>query len=1156
MTRNFTKNLRLKLASSLLALGLATSVHANGVPFKITVDGQEVTGSTLPSTATTVSEQNAVVVDVKFDGLGVAPILNVSTVPMKASFASGDTIGFLASLNYGAWIDKAEIRIYRRGNRKSAGLIEVVAIDETGTAEWAMPSAGPAEMEYVLRVYDADGRYDETSSLPLSRVDGLASDDRSAGRSVAPGYAEDRTAVRNIDVHGGVITVNGSNVPEGHDVYVMGELVPVDGDGKFVTQRIMPQGSHHVEVKVSKEGQGLDFSRTIEIPESEWFYVGLADFTLGKNFSDKVEALRPGEFDDDVYTRGRLAFYLKGKIQGRYILTAAADTGESRLKSIFKGLDEKDPRQFLKRLDPDDYYPVYGDDSTAIEDAPTRGKFYVRLEKGPSHVMWGNFKSNISGTKFLRNERALYGAQAVYRSNAAAPDGGAKTAVDLHAAMPGTVPSRDIFRGTGGSAYFVKHQDVTPGSDTVSIEVRNTITGWVVERRTLKFGSDYDFDYVQGVILLREPLNSSESTGTENYLIANYEFTPAAADVDGYVVGGRAQQWLGDNVRVGVTAMREKTQGADQKLIGADVRLQKSDGTFIEAEVAQSDGPGFGSTYSPDGGLTLQDNASVGAKGVKARAFRLEGRVALEDLSPNAKGSLGAHYEKHEAGFSSLDVQAKDARTLIGAEADIALGEKAKLAASISDEKIKGGSRTTQALGKLRINANDHVAVEPYGAYTRKTGDTSSTVEQGQRGDVGVKILYAWDDSQEAFIFGQATVKRTGTMTKDHRAGAGGSFRLSDKVKAEGEVSYGTQGAGAAVRFSYEPTADNKYYIGYKLDPSRDIAANWPFQLVGEDIGTIVAGTRHRFNDQWSAYAEDNMDLFGKRRSLTQVYGVTYTPDAAWTINAGSEIGQVFDNTFNPATGDKNPDFDRIALSTAVAYKTETGIDGALKGEWRIDDSEDDARDMESYLLQASLGVKFADDWRAVGTFDGVITSSTTSTREGAYAEGSLGFAYRPLDNDRINGLAKYTYLYDLPGDGQVSVDGTSSSPAQRSHIFSGDISYDIIPQLTLGAKYGVRIGETRDRVAGSPWIDSQVHLAVLRADLHIVKQWDAVLEGRMLWSPTTDEKDFGVVAAIYRQFGDNMKAGIGYNFGRFSDDVRDLTQDDHGIFFNVIGKF
>jgi hypothetical protein len=304
-------------------------------------------------------------------------------------------------------------------------------------------------------------------------------------------------------------------------------------------------------------------------------------------------------------------------------------------------------------------------------------------------------------------------------------------------------------------------------------------------------------------------------------------------------------------------------------------------------------------------------------------------------------------------------------------------------------------------------------------------------------------------------------------------------------------------------------------------------------------MGSIVAGARHRFNEQWLAYAEDNMDLFGEHISLTQIYGVTYTPDAAWTISGGTEVGQVFDNTIDPGTGLKNPDFDRVAISLAVGYKSDNGIDGKIKGEYRIDDSEDDTRDMEAYLMQASLGVKMDDDWRAIATFDGV-----------------LSVAYRPAEGDRLNALAKYTFLYDLPGKDQVSVDGTTSSPAQRSHIASVDASYDVTPQITLGGKYGVRIGETRDRAAGSPWVDSQVHLGILRADLHVVHEWDMMLEGRLMWSPTTDEQDFGAVAAIYRHFGDNVKVGLGWNFGRFSDDLRDLTQDDHGVFMNVIGKF
>ncbi len=1140
------------LGASVLALALHLAAPAQAepsLPFEITVDGQRVDGSVLPPTASTDSVAEKLDIQIKFDGLGVNPTLNVSTMPPRAAYKVGDTLQFAASTNYAAWIDKGEIRIYERGKRKASGLVATVPLSNDATAEWVMPAGTPENMEYVLRVYDEDGRYDETLPLPFRVVtsDFTTHDDGEV--ATAPGYAEDRTAVRNIDVAGGAVTVYGRNVPADHVVLVAGEPVPVDGEGAFVVQRIFPSGNHRVAVQVNKDGEGLDFSRDVEIPESEWFYVGLADFTLGYNLKDHVEDVRPGEFDDDIYTRGRAAFYAKGKIKGRYILTAAADTGEQRLKSMFKGLDEKDPRQFLKRIDPDDYYPVYGDDSTAVEDAPTAGKFYIKLQRGPSHVMWGNFKSNITGSELLRSERALYGAQAVYRSNTPSPDGGAATSLDVHAALPGTVPQRDVFRGTGGSAYFLKHQDITPGSETVTVEARNSVTGFVVDRRTLKYGEDYDFDYVQGVTILRAPLASSSSSGTENYLIASYEFTPAARDIDGYVTGGRAQQWLGEHVRVGVTALREKTAEANQDMAGADVHVRHSEGTYIEAEVARSKGPGFGSSSSFDGGLTIGSSPTAGTSKA-ANAYRAEARADLTHLSDGkTKGEVIARIEQYQKGYSTPSVDATEKRTAWGVEGNVEVSDKVKAAATYSEERVGTGARDRQVQGKLQARLSDHLTVEPFAKYTEKKLATGATTgDHGKRTDAGVKLIYAWDDDNEAYVYGQGTAQRTGTMGRDNRVGVGARTQLTEKVAASGEVSTGTSGFGAKALLSYEPTADDQYYLGYELSADRASADSWPFALVGSDAGTIVAGARHRFNEQWSAYAEDKLDLFGQRSSITQVYGVTYTPDAAWTVKMSGEVGNVFDKN-------SNDDVDRRALSFAVAYKDE-GVDGKLKVEARDDDSEDDTKDMQAYLLQASLGLTISEDWRAIGTFDGVFTDATDDTREGDYAEGSMGFAYRGTTSDKWNALFKYTYLLDQPGADQVTVDGTTSAPAQRSHILSGDVSYQATNKLTLGAKYGVRVGEIRERTAGADWQRSSVHLAVLRADYHIVHEWDALVEGRVMWSPTTDETDIGIVAALYRHFGENMKVGLGYNFGHFSDDLRDLSQNDHGVFLNVIGKF
>lgn len=1155
----FGSGLLLKAALLLGAAYLAPvpALANDDVPFLISVDGSPVVGMEDAQRNADVS-LSKVDIQVKFDGLGVQPVLNVATAPVRASYRAGEAIQFFATNNYPVYIARAEIRISEAGKSRGDSTIAVIPVSPLGIADWTMPADGPSAMEYVLRVYDEKGRYDQTKVLPLARTGKDFKQHEPKDAAIAPGWGEDRTDFRNIPVWGGAVTVYGRNVPLDHDVTVLGEPVPVDGKGEFVIQRILPVGAHSVDVAVLRDGDGLRFARDIEIPKSEWFYVGQADFTARYRTGDgKLVSANPGDYEK-VVTQGRLAFYLKGKIKGKYLLTASGDTGEGRLVDMFRGLDGKSPRDFLKRIDPDSYYPVYGDDSSAVEDAPTRGKFYVRLDHGGSHVMWGNFRSGVNGTYFLHNDRSLYGASAVYRSPATSASGEAVTAVDAYAALPDTLPQRDTFRGTGGSAYFLKHRDITPGSESVWIEVRNRVTGYVIERRSLTEGEDYRLDTVQGVVLLSRPLPSTNGAGNSNYLQVSYEYTPVAGDTDGYVTGARAQQWLGDHVRVGVTGAIEKTGKADQKLYGADVRLQADKGTYIEAEVARSDGPGFDTSYSADGGLTNGNIGTAGVKGHAANAYRVNGQADLDSLSKGKlKGSLGAYYEKDEKWFSSLDLNATQDREMWGAKGDLQLSEHAKVSANYDAQRNEDGTADSEVSAKADLDLGAKWTVSPEVVYSdRQRPGLATQDDVGERGDARLKITHHVSPDTDLYAFGQTTFVRSKTRDRDDRVGVGGKTKISEKVGIDGEISQGTLGLDAEANISYEPTADDRYYLGYRLDAERSGASDWPYSLQGDDLGSIVAGTQRRFNDQLTMFAEDNYDMFGKRRSLTQAYGVTYTPDARWTISGAAEIGSVFDDSVDPNSGSKNYSFDRKAFSSSVVYHDEDGLDAKVKGEVRIDNSDDNSRDRTSWLFGGGLGVKVSEDWRALGSFDAVFSDATDTTLQGDYVEGSAGFAYRPAKSDRLNALFKYTYLYDNPGADQVTVDGTTDGPAQRSHIFSGDVNYDLTRIITLGAKYGFRLGEKRERTPGATWQSANAHLGILRADLHVVHNWDALVEGRALWQTESETVHYGLVAAVYRHLGDHVKMGVGYNFGAFSDDLRDLTLNDHGVFLNLLGEW
>lgn len=1146
-----------KLISGLIVVLLLQTVgfaQGDDLGFSISVDGEIIAGQDFAAAAQRRADVGLERVDiqVKFDGLDVAPMLDVATRDVRTIYAPGDVISFQGISNYPSWISRSEVRIFAGAMTRRGSPIETLPLDHGGVAHWEMPDAGFHKFQYVLRVYDAQGRFDETLPRELER-----SFDAAEARDL-PGQVtsdKDHTAFRNIPIYGGSVTVFGRNVPEGYIVRALGETLAVDGNDSFVIQRILPPGEHSVDVSVaSLDDQGVRFSREINIPKDEWFFVGLADLTLGKRFGSKhVVAASPDTYDA-IYAKGRLAFYLKGKIQGKYLLTAAADTTEAKLDEMFSGLDSKDPAEVLKRLDPDAFYPVYGDGSTSVEDAPTGGKFYIRLARGGNHVMWGKYKTRIASPNFIRSERAHYGGQIVYASEQVSEYGENIITARGYGAAPGTLTQRDSMRGTGGSAYFLSHQDITHDSETASIELRELTSGIVVARTMLVPGQDYRVDSVQGVIILDQPLASNVSGAglvRDNalgdfgqHLVVQYDYSPALGSVDGYDFGGQVQVWVNEKIRVGASGLSQHSGVADNAILGADVHLRLGKSSFVEAEIAVSEGPGNGGTYSADGGLTINTLGTSGVAGQGAGGYSIKGQVDLADLNASLHGSFGGYLEKREAGFTSLDVETLSTQTVWGVSGGIAVSENVVLKGRYDDFSNEAGGLKQTGNVDVEVSLSEKLKAA-IGVKFSKLANIGSALKTGTRAEVGGRLSYQISDESTAYLFGQKTAQHSGTVGINDRIGAGGETAISETIGLRGEMSHGTSGFGGLAALTFDPSEGNQYYIGYQIDPDR--APLGAGSAIGQDLGTIVMGMKRRHSEALSSYGENGIDMFGKRRALTTTYGVIYTPDARWSFNGGFEHGQV-----NDLYG---TDLARTAVSGGVGYKEEDQMNWSLRSEARFEKTGAGAK-RESFLAAVQMSVKTNQDWRMVTSADAVLShSDQSSLLDGDYIKGSFGYAYRPATNDRLNGLVKYTFLYDLPGADQVTASGAKLGPAQRSHIFTGDVSYDVSPLATIGAKYGFRIGAISATRGAEDFVTSSAHLGVLRVDVHVVQNWDVLIEGRVRSAPQAKSFDYGLLAAVYRHIGDNLKIGAGYNFGKFSDDLSDLTYDDGGVFLNIVGK-
>ena len=229
-------------------------------------------------------------------------------------------------------------------------------------------------------------------------------------------------------------------------------------------------------------------------------------------------------------------------------------------------------------------------------------------------------------------------------------------------------------------------------------------------------------------------------------------------------------------------------------------------------------------------------------------------------------------------------------------------------------------------------------------------------------------------------------------------------------------------------------------------------------------------------------------------------------------------------------------------MASALEYRQE---DGNLTG----------AR--TTWLMRNTFSHQATPDWRALGKFN--FSSSKASAGaffDGDFVELSAGAAYRPVDNSRWNALFKYTYYYTLPSPGQVSPANVVLDFAQKSHVLNFDVIHDLQPWVSVGFKYGLRLGELKDNKVAGEWFSSRAQLVIGRLDFHWVKEWDAIVELRRLAAREAGDARAGVLLGVYRHVSDGVKVGVGYNFTNFSDILTDLSYRSRGWFVNALSMF
>ena len=1110
--------------------------------------------------------------------LGV-PELSISAPSVVAFDGTRITqpVPFHVRSNYPGFAERFELTIYRASDADLIDPLVQLPLDVAAVSrgEWdgALPASYPFragdELVYVLRAYDADGRFDETypRTLQLVRPEEaergaqllrdstqktlgtLLSTEQALNQSLVDSvFASNGLRQQNIPIYGSRVRVQGRNLPEGQGLTINGESYPVDLERKFVAEYLVPIGRHAFDVQVGdgREGSGYAGTLDVDVTGRYFFAVAIADVTVSQNkvAGSSAAFANDRRQGDDVISDGRLAFYGKGKYKGKYLVTAQADTTERDIERLFDGFTRPDPQDIFRRLDPDLYYPVYGDDSTTYRDVDTMGRFYVRVDWDKNQAMWGNFFTGITGTEYAQYVRSLYGAALNWRSRATNAWGDPGTEFRAFASEAQTAPGHSQFIGTGGSLYYLRHTDILPGSDIVVLEVRDLTTGRAENRITLQRGTDYEIDELQGRLLLTRPLaqitreniptltRDAPLNGFEQRLLVDYEWVPSNFDADEMTAGFRAKHWIGDHVGVGATYVDERRAGEDYTIMGGDLTLQAGKGTYVKAEYTATESYSSPVFFSDNGGFTFTQLNPVGPREGEAKS--VEARVNLKELGWTEQDwSAGAWWRDVGAGYSIGRYDNGLAITETGAEVLGQFTPNIGMYARFSKAE-RGDESLTQAQVSAEWRISDHSAL---------SGEVRRVQEDRLLGEVAgvlgaVKYTHRFGTSLDIYGTAQLTLDDDGGRYEDNDAlTLGGKYVFGNLSSVGAEVTSGDRGDAVTANAEYRLSPEHSLYGGYTY--STDSTGYDSLFNPNRQNGWTL-GQRWRLSSQVNLFNESQYLKSPSESGLAHTFGMDFYPSQGWTTGFTLQSGEL--------TNSEGGVVDRRAVSVNGG-RTSPDTDWNSKLEWRRDTG---AEQREQWVSTNRFTHKFNESWRVAARLNYSDTDDELDPAAGAkFIEGNFGFAWRPWNSTRWGVFGRYTYLYDLSTLEQVN--GVDYD--QRSQVLSLEGVYKHDQHWEFAGKVARREGEVRFGRGAGAWMDSATTFASGQVRYELRTQWHALAEYRWLDVDDGGTRS-GYLVGLDRDINKNFRVGVGYNFTEFSDDLTDFDYDHKGWFLNLVGTY
>ena len=802
----------------------------------------------------------------------------------------------------------------------------------------------------------------------------------------------------------------------------------------------------------------------------------------------------------------RSSLYLKGKVKGDLLLTLAYDTDKDETQRLFRDIR------------PDEFYPIYGDSSVKGFDAQSSQRLYVRVDKGNSSLMYGDYTtaSTHPARKLTQYSRSLTGIWGHHET--------ASMQFTLYGSRDTLTQVIDEIAANGTSGpYLLSNTQGIVNSEKIELIVRDrNQPSLILQQIILTRLVDYQIEMDTGRLLFKAPVSTYDLGGNPQTLRITYEVDQGGEKFT--IAGAEGQIKLTNNLEIGGMGVTDHNPSGPYRLGGLNSTLKLGKNTYLIAEGAYSQASGTALTDSNSSALISDTQKGHAARAeFTSRGDNWDIRAYASNTSTNfINPSSSLDKGRTEAGIKGslkpevrTTIQIEGTRTqdnanaatragiLLNAVHDFNQGIRGEIGVRRSTDQLTTATTTGGLPGGI--------LGPTIGANIGKVGDTTTTTSI--RGRLTAQVPY----TPSASVFAEYEQQLNGS---GHNAGIGGDWLLGSKTKLYGRHNFVSQiDSPFAVT---QTTANQTTLFGLQTDYAKDAQAYSEYRIqsaLDAQSAEAAIGLKNQFQIseglRVSTTAEKVKTLDGLDNAAT-----AGTVGAEYTINPNTKLSG------------------RIEARSSVSQ--------------------------ESRLLQANLANRLTDDFSLLARLvwdktrnknndtnndtDNDNTSGSSLLQPNSRLEHlriQTGVAWRDLDTNRLSALGKIEYRTEQDTSLALPID-------THTWILSAHANYQADPGTVYSGRIASKWNQDRADTVSST---NQATLLFARITHDLDRHWDIGATSSLLFGSGAQQYGLGLEAGYL--VGNSLRLGVGYNFFGFRDrDLTDFDRTDRGIYLTLRYKF